>query len=695
MRKLVAILTTFGTNVGQARMLGTRMLQKTHMIYNEACVSYVACATYVACASRAWIPVASASRRCVFLITFFLLLTLPTYAQDGSTYEDDILDLGTLYVEDTLLEIEEVIDRPTAFATVIDPRQLSRRSLTLPDVLETTPGVTVRSFGGLGSLSTISIRGLGSENVLVLLDGIPLNPTGGSVDLSDIPLDSLERIEIIRGGEGALTGSGAVGGIVRLTSIQAEEAVDEFTSGRISLGSYDTLTGGFTWIDPGDIFHFEFAGSRGDFDFLNNNGTQFDLSDDFNDTRENNEYSSVETRYGHTWDLGEVRTIGASVEYFRAEKGIPGITTFPSPNASQTDNRFFFHSNYTDPGFNDGQLDLSMSWLRQGRHYSDPLGESTGVPLYTSWIHNRLDLQSQWTGIGLSDEDVLTWGASLARETLDADEYGNPSRDNLALWLRDEWYHPSGAVLTGAVRSDWIDGDATISPHAGIRYPLNDDWTCRSNFSYNFRPPGFEELYRNEGLVVGNTDLMPERTLSFDIGVTHTSDRVRFEAAYFNLQTQDMIDYLLISGFRWKPYNIGRIRSSGFELSADWLIDSEWDLRSNYTRTRAVDTSGDPTRQGMPLAGVPSSEFFTELSWHCNEWEAFANWERRGASPITPSGTRFLPMNSTVGLGLGYSLNDTSTLMLEARNLLDEDLSDIRGFPLPGRSLFLTWSSDW
>jgi len=190
-------------------------------------------------------------------------------------------------------------------------------------------------------------------------------------------------------------------------------------------------------------------------------------------------------------------------------------------------------------------------------------------------------------------------------------------------------------------------------------------------------------------------NLADERTLSFDVGLTHTSDRFRFEAAYFNLQTRDLIDYLLISGFRWKPFNIGRTRSSGFEVSADWLIDSEWELRGNYTRTRAIDTSGDPTRQGLPLVGVPSCEFFTELKWDSETWVAFANWDYRGAAPITPSGTRLLPSTSTAGLGLGYNFDDDSTLMIEIRNLLGEELTDIRGFPLPGRAFFLTWSKNW
>ncbi len=639
----------------------------------------------------------------IFVLVFSLVL--PAYAQDESDEaaeeerveaetEEEIIDLGALYVESTRLEFEEAADRPASFATVLNPIELNRRALTLADALDATPGVSVRSFGGLGALSTISIRGTGSENVLVLLDGIPLNPTGGSVDLSDIPLGSLERIEIIRGGEGAFVGAGASGGVVRLRSVQPDEDGEDRQASRFSVGSFGTVTGGYTWRGDGDLLHFELAGSRGDFPFLNDNGTAFDLDDDFTDARENNEFSSIEARYGHSWDLDGERTLGFSAEWYRGEKGIPGITTFPSTQASQTDGRFFLHTLYADPGFYNGELTASLGYLRQARNFADPLGESTGVPLFTSWIHNRWDAKTEWSGVGWGKEDVLTCGASVSLEALDAGEYSSPNRNTVSAWVRDEWYHPSGAVLIGAVRGDWLDGDATLSPRGGLRFPLDEEWALRTNLGLDFRPPSFEELYRNEGVVIGNPGLTDERTLGFDIGVAHTSERIRFEAAYFNLQTKDLIDYLLISGFRWKPYNIGRVRSSGFEVSADWILDRDWEFRGSYTRTRAIDASGDSTRQGQPLVGQPSSELFAHLRWHDDRWEFFIEWERRGPSPITPSGTRSLPANESTALGIGYKLDTGSSLLFEIRNLFDESLTDVRGFPLPGRSIFVTWSAE-
>ena len=371
------------------------------------------------------------------------------------------------------------------------------------------------------------------------------------------------------------------------------------------------------------------------------------------------------------------------------------MTTFPTSEASQNDRRVFLHAACEDESFSDGSLSFELAWLRQDRDFSDPLGEATGVPLDTSWQHDRWDISTEWTGTGWSQSDILTFGATWANESSDSSEYGSESRDTIALRISDEWYAPGGAILVGGLRWDSIDGDSTFSPRGGIRYPLSDSVSARANLGMDFRPPGFEELYRNEGLVVGNPDLVPERTLNFDFGLTHTSEQLRLEAVYFNLQTRDLIDYLLISGFRWMPHNIGRARSSGFELSADCVISPEWTLRANYTRTRAIDTSGDPLRQGKPLVGIPSSDIFAELKWRSDPLEAWLNWQRRGPSPLTPSGSRLLPSYESASLGFGYSFDSDTSLNLEIKNLFDSHLTDVRGFPLPGRSLFLTVRGEW
>lgn len=138
-------------------------------------------------------------------------------------------------------EFPESPDQPSAFTTRIDARDFDDRFETVEDVLDHSAGVRVRRYGGLGSYSTASIRGSKAEQVLVLLDGVRLNSAQrGEVDLSTIPLRSVERIEVIRGAGSARYGSDAMGGVISITTRQALSP-EPYADASVTTGSYSTL----------------------------------------------------------------------------------------------------------------------------------------------------------------------------------------------------------------------------------------------------------------------------------------------------------------------------------------------------------------------------------------------------------------------------------------------------------------------
>ena len=100
----------------------------------------------------------------------------------------------------------------------------ARKAITLGDVLRSVPGITIAQNGGPGSVSSIFIRGGESDYTKVLLDGIPLNKPGGAIDLSNISLSNVDRIEVVRGPQSALYGSDAISGVIQIFSrIETEE----------------------------------------------------------------------------------------------------------------------------------------------------------------------------------------------------------------------------------------------------------------------------------------------------------------------------------------------------------------------------------------------------------------------------------------------------------------------------------------
>ena len=123
---------------------------------------------------------------------------------------------------------------------------------TVAELVSTAPGVAVNQYGGLGQLATVSIRGSTADQVQVFLDGLPLNPgAGGGVDLSRIPRTWIERVEVVRGAEGARYGTGTLGGVLNIVTHPAASGA---WAAEATAGSFDTFalsadgaTGGERW----------------------------------------------------------------------------------------------------------------------------------------------------------------------------------------------------------------------------------------------------------------------------------------------------------------------------------------------------------------------------------------------------------------------------------------------------------------
>ena len=128
---------------------------------------------------------------------------------------------------------------PTAFATVIDTRSAPTQVETLADALSDAVGVQVRRFGGLGDFATVSVRGFSPRQVQVYLDGVPLSRADNeTVDLSDLPLDAVERVEVYRGTTPLRFAQAGPGGVVNVVTRRPGAA--PLTAASASYGSFDT-----------------------------------------------------------------------------------------------------------------------------------------------------------------------------------------------------------------------------------------------------------------------------------------------------------------------------------------------------------------------------------------------------------------------------------------------------------------------
>jgi len=587
----------------------------------------------------------------------------------------------------------EVTAEPTAFAQSIDLERYTPRFTTTEQVLAQAPGANVRSMGGLGSYASISMRGASAHQCLVLIDGQRLNsPAGGGVDLSKIPVSGVERIDIIRGSDAALFGEAAMGGIVNIVTKDPGRTVKaDLSATKGSYGLYEAR--GFLstpmGTNAGLALMLSNRRAQNDYEFENNNGTENDTSDDFQDRRANNalkdsSYLAKLTFHPGQWDLR------CSAHGTIARKEMPGIITFPTPEAYQDFSlRGLAASAQGQAGVLD--LDLSVGRIDQDDIYHDPQAASV-LNRYsaTATTTHQAQLGMAYHKGILSIEPRF----SYLHEDLHDEQIGSRTRSTRSAGLTLGCL-PDPFEFQAALRLD--DGSAFGSRwtyRAGAAWALTQWLKLKSNAGTGYRVPSFSELYYNHGFIVGNQGLEPEESFSWDIGPVIERAWGGLSFNYFAQRYTDLIVYVLQSGLYYKPYNLSRSTAEGVELYA-WFTPWEWlKLSGNYTFNRALDTTGEPNQDGCQIPGQPRNMANLQVDLKTNVRHTmlgmYAAYHYIEGNFITRANTKKLSDRRIVNIGITMALSERIYVSAEVKNLMDKAVVDLRGFPLEGRTYYGT-----
>lgn len=598
-------------------------------------------------------------------------------------------------------EGEEATHDTSSFSAVITSKELKGRRTNLSEALQEKAGVEIRRYGGLDDFATVSIRGSTSEQVAVYLDGILLNQgAGGGVNVATIPVDQIERVEIYKGSAPASFGSSSIGGVVNI--ITKKKGTGRETKVAQSFGSFKTYEGTIVHGQRTDRLSYQlgytFSRSSGDFSFVDNNGTPFNDSDDRVTERRNNAFARHNLLTGFEKSLASFGSvsIGLQNQFFREDRGVPGLATLTSDTANLATTRngtsLEIAKRELLPKFD---LSLRPSFQVMKVEFRDPKGE---------------------IGLGVKDTNDLTlqYGSSLRGNLL----MGNYQRWNLTLEYRGEQFQfkkirnggsvsledeivllSERVVINPGVRSEHIvnDFDQSTSLHPvsgkiGIKYRPVKWWgglTLKGNFSRSYRIPNFTELFGDQGSLIGNQSLRPEKGLNGDAGIVLDFNKApRVEVSWFRNEIDDLIQFLQTSQFTVQAQNLARGRIQGVETSIGLPLFDHLSLSGNYTFQLARDASGLPGLEGKFLPGRPIHEASGRLTLHNRHGKVFADLNFLDSNFLDTQ--NILRVDHRVMLGAGGSVQFLKrfTAGLEAKNLLNDLVADVVGFPLPGRSFY-------
>ncbi len=569
-------------------------------------------------------------------------------------------------VQVTATRVETPVDDTLASVTVLDRADIeASQAPDLIDLLGRQAGIDIARTGGPGAASTVFLRGGNSNHALVLVDGVRVNSTGqGVFDFAHLPLDQIERIEIVRGPRASQWGSDAIGGVIPVFTRDPSTA-----SARVTGGSYGragaSVGAGFSGDGHGFGITAGYERLRG-FSATNpDNAFSYDPDDDGYRNR------SVSLR-GHT-DIGShvlsFNAIGTrgNVEFdqgtTRARTASGGVTLAGALTDRWTHQFTLGHARE--------DLATTSSWsntFRSRRHSAD-------------WVNQFA------TGDDASFRFGLNWQREEGGSTDPFSQLWDETRTSRAVFAG--YGGRFGAhLLDVAVRHDGSSqyGDATTG-NAAWGWEISDAVQFRLSWGEGFRAPNFNELYYPDSGwgYAGNPDLRPERSHTWEAGLDlRPADGHRVGLSVYRSRVRDLIAFA--APVTNNAINIDRARLQGVEL--EYRFDrGAWTAGGNATWQDAENaaTGLDLLRRAKRKAHVDVGYRFGngfEIGLDGDYVSARADF---GAD---------LDAYALAHLRLAWQFAPQWRLEGRLENLTDRDYTLAYGYNTPGRSgvLSLVWN---
>jgi len=555
-----------------------------------------------------------------------------------------------------------------AAVTVINRQEIeSSGAQSLDELLLGVPGVAISNSGGYGKLTSVFLRGTGSNHTLVMIDGVRINTAkDGAALIQNIPLDQIQRIEVVRGPRSSLYGSDALGGVIQIFTRRTDKAFaasSSATLGNQGTTRFNQFLGGNSDGTRWDLTLGGFSTSGQDATV----GGELDRDD----------FDSRSISGGFDSQVGDRLTLGARL--YRAQ----GNTQFDNSYAVGTyPNTDFVQQTLSTHA--DVLVSDRMTWKTRLSQSQDRLKNySGGQPTDTS-VGKRNTLSSSADYI-LSPSQSLTAGVERSEDHIHSTDtrFAEDSRYNNAVFVESvgsEWGFTHQAALRYDDNQQFGD---KVTGNLVIGYPVTALLSPYVSYGNAFVAPSFVDLYYPG---YSNPDLQPEVGNTWELGIKGAAAHWHYS---FNVYRSRIRDLIVSLPPNYIPENLNRARIRGAEASfgANW---AGWDLTlaAGYTHAVDADTGQQLIRRPRWDGRVSLARAWHQFTFRGDVQTQGAVWDQ---AYIGFSSQR-------VRLG-GFAVTDLSAtwqarpdLQLEARvkNLFDRNAVTVYGYNGRGRLVLAT-----
>lgn len=595
-----------------------------------------------------------------------------TRTADGSTTDlDEVIVTGTrteVSVRDSLVP-----------AQVIGRAEIERsQARSLAELLRGRAGVGFSNQGGLGKITTLNLRGTESDHVLVLIDGVRIgSATAGLPALQDLPIDQIERVEIVRGPRSSLYGSEAIGGVIQIFTRRGGKGLSRHL--RVGGGSNNLreASGGFSYGGERAWIGADAAYQKTDgINACRGSGTLF--AGCFTDEPDRDGYRNVSLNVRGGLRFGEAWTLEGNFLNADGENEYDGSFV----NRSETLQQVIGGKLRYAPS---EKLNVVLSVGRNKDHSDDYLDE-----VFMGFFQTRRDMASLQADFGLAEGQLLTAGLDWQDDVVKSDtEFTGTSRDNKAGFV--EYQGTFGAhQLQASLRQD---DNEQFGDHAtgslGYGLSLGKGVKLTASYATGFKAPTINDLYYP---FFGNPDLEPESSKSLNVGIAQYADSWNWTFNVFENRVDDLVSY---DSSIFLPNNIDKARIRGAEFTFDTQI-AGFDISTQLShvdprnRTRTTPTGTDNLNYDNLLARRARNSGRIDVDRRFGDFRIGTTFT--GASHRYDDAANLVRLAGygTVDLRVEYAINPEWTLQARANNVFDREYETVAWYNQRGREYGLS-----
>jgi vitamin B12 transporter len=581
--------------------------------------------------------------------------------------------------------LPQSLDDALPSTTVITRAEIERWQLTdLVTALARETGVQYSQTGGAGGAASLFLRGASSSQVLVLVDGVPLNAAvGGAATLGGISLDAVDRIEIARGNLSSLYGSSAIGGVVQI-----------FTRGGGAPGLGAIVEGGqdrhlnASASGSADIGGVRVGGAIG--------------------TRRSHQISAIDAARviptpfmpGANADIdGNEATSGSIGATWRSAGG-----TVLAASAWASTNRTDFDSTADGPAATHEERSTLSAWnarvktpltpawdtqLQVGEMRDHSRNRSSEPFSFNNGEFESVNRQATWSNefavaervkAQFGAEHLRQSGASTAFDPAFANTLTEFSRNVTSVWAGMNGATDRQLVQLNVRHDRHSDVGSATTGLLSYGYKLTSEWRAIAQISNAFRAPSFSDLYFP---FFGNPQLEPEESRSGELGLHYVSGTTALRAALFRTDTRDLIVFDPVTG---RAENVARARASGAEVGATGRI-GRWHWNGNINVVKAVDTDTDERL----LRRAPYT-INAGLAYEADRWRAGVELSHVGPRDdldVNTFARTELAAYTLARIVAAWRVTPAIALRARVENLTDENYETVSGYNVQPRTAFV------